>query len=238
MLFLYGCYFYLTFTALLAMRLGWHMLLELDSFDWQYSEVWPIFWTSVLLWPALMIKPTILLRLIVEPPFPRESADYQRKLYRLRKSPPPCGTQVRYAWQRDDGKSNTFVFVADTVERTLSRPDSENSRMSNEHDADILRWVKRRNIAEIALTDVPAEWCFQYLAADLIEQGYGVAYCGSCGKATRANELVKESFSVVGHGFHSWNCPCGRQLLCVDGMRIIRRRAPNIETENKAMNLK
>ena len=219
---LIALYIYLAATLLVAVRLSWHMAFRLDQFDWHYGDVWTNFWFSVLLWPVLLTKP----RLLISPNFRSapggvDLAERARELDRLRKNPPPCGNQVRFMQKQQQGGGGAFVFQAEIVEHALSDPFAEHPRAYRDGDADILGWVRRRDAEDDVVTDVPAPWWqFQYLAADLIEQGHGVAYCGACDRRLPANTIMKKSARGAGHTFHQWSCPCGSPLLFVDGGHV------------------
>lgn len=60
---------YLTLTALIALRLGWHMATRLDRFDWQYGEPWLHFGLTLALWPVLLLRPKALRRTLIHPEF-------------------------------------------------------------------------------------------------------------------------------------------------------------------------
>ena len=219
-------YLYMGVTMVQALRLGWHMAYRLDRYDWRFGEVWMSFWLTVVLWPLLLLKPRAFLKILITPPFGGpigggiggvNLAARERELDHLRRNPPPWGTYVRFHTRHGEGMpASALTFPTAMVEKALA-PLCTGSRA-----LDILNWVKRRDVCQDATSDVPAAWGdqFQCLAADLIEQGHGVAQCGSCGRRTPSSELAKETFSVIGHSFHFWRCACGNLLLQVPGIHV------------------
>lgn len=222
-----GAGIYLAGALAVAVRFAWHMAYRLDHFDWRYGDVWPNFWFSVLLWPLLLKKP----QLLIFPSFRSapggiDLAQRERELDCLRKNPPPCGNLVRFAQKQQHDADCGFVFQAEIVEHALSGPLANQSGAYGEVEEDILHWVNRRDVGGKGVTDVPAAWWqFQYLAANLIEQGHGVAHCGACGRSSPAGMIAKNSMRGAGHTFHQWNCPCGSPLLFVDGGHVMVRQS-------------
>lgn len=215
-------YLYMGVTTALALRLGWHMAFRLDRYDWRFGDVWMSFWLTLVLWPLLLLKPTPFLKILITPPFGGSVggvnlAARERELDHLRHHPPPCGTYIRFHTRHGEGiPASELTFPAAMVEMTLA------PLATGRCAQDIENWVKRRDASQGATCDVPAAWGdpFQNVAAALIEEGHGVAQCGSCGRRTPCGELAKETFSVIGHSFHFWPCACGYTLLQVDGTRI------------------
>ena len=54
---------YLLGILAVAIRYGYHMIFELDKYDWTYSResIWVSFILSSVLWPILLIRPRLLL---------------------------------------------------------------------------------------------------------------------------------------------------------------------------------
>ena len=168
---------YLGWTALVALRLGWHMRYRLDWFDWQYGDVWPSFWMSLLMWPLLMLKPGTFIDFLRDPKLSGtvagiDLAARERELHRLHVSLPPCGELIRYQRRREDRTEAWIVLFAETVEHSLLDPRPG----TQQHD--ILRWVRQRDPANDDVTDVPeAWWEYSEKAAELLEDGKGLAHC-------------------------------------------------------------
>ncbi|WP_282810857.1 hypothetical protein [Thauera humireducens] len=214
-------YAYLAITAVIAARAAWDMVFRLDDFDWRFGDIWWAFFFMLLLWPLLLLKPLSLMKLLRSPFTPIDSsspnlAARERELYQLGKNPPPCGKTVRFhsheGAQEDAGA--LLTFPAEAVEEALV------ATTGGVCDPDILLWINRRQ-PDLEVTDVPKPWWrFRYIAANLIEKGYGVVQCKACGQRTPGSALRKETISVIGHGIARWGCNCGAVLLSIDTVHI------------------
>ncbi len=223
---------YLAGTILLAARLGWHMVFRFDRFDWFYSKgnIRASFVVTLLLWPLLLVKSSIMLGIILDPSKLFEGdlgfAARMREEARLWNKPPPCAAVIQYR-QGDgfyDETFGEFMFRAGDVQDALVSRMRENQQWSREQEGAILKWVRQRNDAIQESTPVPNAWgSFQYVADDLVRQGLAKVRCLKCGARVTNHKLLRKD----NHGFlGGWNfnrltCPEGHQLLVVPTIHIL-----------------
>ncbi len=227
---------YLAGTILLAARVGWHMVFRFDRFDWFYSkgEKRASFVVTILLWPLLLVKPSIMLGIILDPSKLFEQdlgfAARMREEARLWNKPPPCAAVIQYQqggslYEETFGE---FVFRAGDVQDALVSRIRENQGRPREHEAAILKWVRQRNDAIREPTPVPdAWWGFQEVADDLVRQGLAEVRCFKCGAMVPNHKLLrKDDHGCPGSNYNRLTCPEGHWLLVVETIHImVRSRA-------------
>ena len=218
---------YLAGVVLTAVRLGWHMAVHLDGFDWRYSKAnnWTVFILSMLLWPLTLIRPGNL----IDPSKLFEGnygiAARKREQSRMSVNPPPCGAQVLYQQYQglDEETFGEFTFKSTDVENALAVTLGENPQLEKADEGSILNWLRRRDDAITKATPVPSTWGrFEFIADDLVRKGRGEVRCLKCETPILISKLLRQDdIGKPGWNFNRLLCPNNHQLLVVEKMHIL-----------------
>lgn len=213
-------YIYAASALLITLRLGWHMLIKLDRYDWHYGklDIWVSFALSVFLWPVMMLKPRHLI--VPSKLLDGFYAAHMRELDQLRENPPACGPVIRY--RQGKGRYETygeFLFSAGEVECALRKRLDEFQNLASDDGETILNWLCRRNKALTEPTDVPPAWdgFMLLIANELIRAGAAKTHCLECGITVNRDQLIFKAYHVG----RTWSsdrlmCPHGHNLLAVE----------------------
>jgi hypothetical protein len=216
---------YLGGSALIALRMVWHIRTRMDEYDRMFSNVRSTFWLDVILWPLLLLfSPNS----VIHPKFLSDVgeslADTERELDRLAQNPPPCGASIRYVPTHDEAGEcdSEFVFDAAAVEAIMAKRLAELPVGQDDRHAAILNWVRQRDPSLAEPTDIPALWSGQFLkiAVEMMDQGHGQVRCGQCRKVIPQEQISIDTWSsnkvrplwVYG----GWRCPQKHVLLTKD----------------------
>lgn len=210
-------YIYVACTLIVAVRLAFHMRWRLDRFDWHNGDVWSNFWITLLLWPLALIKPRIIISPVLTSRFLGiDLAARARELDRLRNNLPPCGLQIRFVSNQEEGSTHNFTFDRSTVHQALASGIAECVPHLFGQRHDIFRWINNNSPSTEVITDAPSAWWeFMYVASALLRNGNGTVLCGNCGKEMPADGLRVETIGLREHMFDAWYCTCGCRLLLV-----------------------
>ncbi len=218
-------YVYLCGAIAVALRLIWHMVVRLDRYDWHYKKdhIWFSLFFYILLWPLLFARKPWLL---IDPSevFKKKllgvemhTSERMRELDQLLKTPPPCGTTIRYCPQ-EEGCENVygeFVFQTHQVKTALEKRLTEFPHLTDDEEGAILNWVCQCDNSIVDPTDVPDAWGrFKYVADDLVRQGYASVRCLECRQDVPESEYVFSDDKFRGGNNY-------RRLLCAEGHRLL-----------------
>ena len=219
-------YIYCGGALLVALRLGWHMIFELDRYDWHYNrgDIWTSFALSVVLWPLMLIKPLNLIdpRKLFEGSF--GIAARMRVRDELWINPPPCGSVICYRQEHGyyGETCGEFLFCAADVEQALRRRLEESPNLLKDDEGAILNWLLCRDESLTHPTDVPSAWSrFQYIANKLVRAGGAKARCLKCGIDLSSGQLVaNDDYGMLGWNLDRLACPNGHNLLVVQNYHV------------------
>ena len=218
---------YFALVAVVALRLGAHMLFKLDHYDWHYSkeEIWIGFFFVSLFWLVLIGKPSWLFdpgKLFAGS---YNQAGNARQRDELRKNPPSCGALIRYvptagAFHELCGE---FLFESVDVHRALRERIDANPSLNDYDEAAIFNWVNRRDESIAHPTDVPRIWeHFSFVANDLLRERKGQARCLICNSDIALVDILqKDDDPRPGWNLERITCPEGHVLLAVKGMHVL-----------------
>lgn len=176
---------YLGGAVLVALRIGWHIRHRMDKYDRMFSDVRGGFWFDVILWPMLLLKPSCCDSSDVPGKhLERRRSHSAAMLDRLAQNLPPCGPSIRYApnMMSPDICDSEFVFDATAVEAIMAKRLAELPAAQHGRYPAILNWLRQRDPASAAPTDVPAAWNghFRNVAVGMMNRGLGQVKCGKC----------------------------------------------------------
>jgi len=217
---------YCSVALFIALRLGWHMIFELDRYDWQYNrgDIWTSFALSVVLWPLMLIKPLNLIdpRKLFEGSF--GIAARMRVRDELWINPPPCGSVICYRQEHGyyGETCGEFLFCAADVEQALRRRLEESPNLLKDDEGAILNWLLCRDEALTHPTGVPSAWSrFQYIANVLVRAGSAKVRCLKCGTDLSSEQLVaNDDYGMLGWNLDRLACPNGHDLLVVQKYHV------------------
>lgn len=217
---------YLVGVVLTGGRLGWHMTFRLDRFDWQYSkfQIWVSFVISSLLWPLMLRKA----RNLIDPTNLFEDgfgvAARKREEASLWSNPPPCGSLILYrqGHGRHEETFGEFTFHSVDIEEALVDILSKNAHLAKDQEGMILNWLRQRNDSITVPTVVPNWSRFQFIADDVLRNGFGEIHCLRCNKQIPNSQLLeKDDHGMPGWNFNRLMCPNDHQLLVVENMHLL-----------------
>jgi len=227
-------YIYLAGAVLVALRMGWHIRYRLDKYDRRFSDVRGTFWFDVILWPMLLLKPDTL----IHPAFPANiwnegRADAERELDRLAQNLPSCGSSIRYVPKEDESGDcdSEFVFDAAAVDTIMAKRLAELPAAQHGRYPAILNWLRQRDPANAAPTDVPAAWNghFRNVAVGMMNRGLGQVKCGKCSDIIPQEQISIDSgptgMPMSGWVYNLWCCPRGHKLLTKDAIHFFIRKS-------------
>ena len=221
---LWGLSAYAAGSALVALRLAWHMVTRLDRFDWHFyrTEIWAAFAIIPLLWLPIVVRSPRTLVDVGELLSPKGGyADHARTEHQLWHNPPPCGASVAYAADDGDGVGIVTIRSADLERLIVSSHGSSPDRRDGDAAA-VLRWLRARDRYSVSTTPVPSGWRnFKFLANDALRLGLGHVHCRSC----RADYQPRDLATVDDEGRPGWNrtrlkCPRGHLLLDLESIHL------------------
>lgn len=222
-------YIYVGGAALVALRIGWHILFRLDRYDWMYCDVWPTFWLDVILWPLFMIKPTLLIHpKFSEPWWCEGRAENERQMDRLEANPPPCSELIRYSPEHDqwDKCSGEYFFSTNEVVSIMEKRLAELSTEERWRYPGILHWLRQTDGLRTDPVEVPAPWseAFVNVAIGMMNRQLGQVRCKVCDEAFPHEQILLEwepkGLKGSGWRFNVWRCPNGHKLLTKDSLHI------------------
>ena len=213
-------YIYVAGALLVALRLGWPMILRFDAYDWKYTRIWRRFCWSVLLWPLLT------------PAFPKSLLDpynfltnseaaYRRELEKFLSKPPPCGPIIRFVPKQtltghgsdeiDPPCYGEFLLKSTDVEDSFRRGREQTLRFSwREPDDTFMLWLRQRDLTLDRPSELPPIFTtnesgvynlgdnLKLVTIDLATAGQAKVFCSKCrtdilsGQITRREEYVND----------------------------------------------
>lgn len=234
-------YGYAGIAALVALRLGWHIVFRLDAYDWRYNTpgIWINSFLCTLAWPLLLLRPALLLK-----PGRIFSGDHviagvgdggfsaaMRERDRMVATLPRCSGMVRYRQSGADPSSDSlhapreswrgeFLFPSAALEDALVRAQPAGAAWAHwtfwEKKGAILQWLRGRDAASTAPSDVPAALShFEFLADEMLRSGRGEARCLECGDRAERLEPRDDDGSRPGWSYSRLVCPRGHVLFSV-----------------------
>jgi len=219
---------YLAVAIFTGIRLGWHMAVRLDRFDWECSksQIWTTFTIFVLFWPLILFAPKI----IVNPTRLFEGghlSKLRREECRLWNNPPPCGSLIIYRQGsgRYEETFGEFIFRSDDIEKELELRIGHNTHLADNHEGAILHWLQQRDNQLTEPTLVPEIWNrFQFVADNLLRNGMGEIKCLKCNKQIPINDLHRQDDrDLPGWNFNRLQCPHGHPLLVTERIHVLLR---------------
>ena len=204
---------------LVGLRFFWHVVFKLDRYDLQYHrvDILASFMAGMIIWPLLLIGPEFL----ISPSKLLDTDGYglaarMRERDRLRKSPPPCGSAIRY--HEEDGPYEMmygeFLFRAVDIERRLRERIRQWPHLANNDEGGMLNWALGRDEIMTRPTDVPSVWRrrFELLADDLVRAGEAKVRCLKCETSFTTDQILTDGPQLT--------CPQGHPLLFVEHIII------------------
>jgi hypothetical protein len=153
-----------------------------------------------------------------------DMAARMREEDRLSNAPPPCGSSILYRQVREDTYGE-FIFNSVDIENALTRRLSEHPNLLKNDEGAILKWLRGRDDSISTPTSVPEGWSrFQFIADDVLRNGYGDIRCVICNKRIHKCDVVlKDDHGLPGWNFNRLLCPNNHQLLVVRMRHILMR---------------
>lgn len=225
---------YLGVLLFLALWLGWKLYRNADEFDWRYrkSDLWLDYILDCVLWPLnLLLKPASLLKgsafqseqsgSISD--ISKRQAERMRRLEEMIKSPPPCGSQVKYLHDHWGESEAETIFNSADIESHFK---GESPPVHSDAEAWVMvKFIKGRRDDWPHIEPIPEGINFEQMAFDLIDAGYGETICKLCNKAYPVSELSRTAPPMHGGwNTHTYSCPEGHQLFKHDYMHVMMRR--------------
>ena len=220
--------------VLMALRVSWHILFQMDKYDRRYSNVLSTFWLDTILWPLFILRPGSLIQLkFITNVWDKGQAELARELDRLSQNPPPCSSAIRYVPKRDEsGNCNSeFIFDAAEVEGIMTKRLSELPIEQHGRYPEILNWLRQRDSSCTEPADVPVAWNQHFLnvAVGMMKRELGQVKCGECGEVIPQDQISLDSGPMTmvtsGWAYNVWRCPLQHKLLTKDAMHFYIRRA-------------
>lgn len=226
---------YISLTLLIATRLGWVMVKQLDAFDWHYrrGDVWTGFWLGILLWPVLLIfKPSLILKGTAvkneEPQgldFTGSLAAQRRRIHQLIESPPLCGAQVSYDFPSGRDSDGTVEMIFNAADIQSHFKGKALPLFWEDEQVAIVKFITGRDDTVPGPTPVPEAIDFEKMATQLIDAGIGTVRCVACKVFYKAGELSQSTPEFhPGWNFADYSCPAGHSMLTRKHTHVYARR--------------
>ena len=218
---------YAILTLLIALRLTWQLLFQVDEYVWKFGgkQIIAEFVLIVTLWPLLIfIRGPRQIWSESYSGYAPVAATKWREHDRLRNHPPPCGPTLLF---RQEGFNQDvfgeFIFETDDVKEILRSWLMENSRWSDDDEGALLRWITNNRTSTV---DEPSQISstlgrFAYHAYRLIRSGKGSARCGACKQEYDAESIVISN-DMPGPAWNSTSlfCPERHELLVIATIHV------------------
>lgn len=224
---------YLTGLLLVVTLFSFIKLFQVDPDDHHYStdDLFIIISFAAIFWPLLLLlKPSYFIQgkelFKIDNSSITDIIKYQKnrlnELEKMAGSPPLCGRVIqyhhRYIYDEPEKLTNILFNSAD-VETFFKGKDLP--LPNPEENIAIISWIKNRDETYLKTTLIPEQINFEYMAIDLINNGFGKIECTECNRHYPASSIFQHRPELhSGWNTESYRCPEGHTLIRHDWIHM------------------
>lgn len=229
---------YIAVAVISVMWLLGYAYIGMDRYDRRYicwGQTVAMAIISALLWPlVLILRPIFFKRPTETYEWNPARSRFDRERDMVLKNLKRCTNRVRFEAHHNGKMIGEFEFPSDAISAYLASR-TDNDGYGNINDLpEIKKWVDNADLLNGQASEVPWVWnSFKLLVTELVSEGVGDCFCGSC----RTHYFSSELESGFGDGSPGWvsaivQCPRGHEVMKFDLMKPFCSHKRNSEPKS------